>query len=152
MLCSIKWKLLNKSTKGEHLLKHPLGQIPTVIVMSGGVREDNPPRLPTPRKVALETARQTIQATQEMCQPVLKRHACFMPPDTTQSSVKQLRFIQTSMPHSGHIKIKKPNLAANLSMLNPPSLEITKRRSASWKPMMILSLRRKRGKTKESQN
>ena len=37
----------------ERLLKHPLGQNPTVTLMSGNERDEKPPRLPTLRRAAL---------------------------------------------------------------------------------------------------
>ena len=39
--------------KGEHLLKHPLGHKPTVMVTSGNEMEEKPPHLPTPRRAVL---------------------------------------------------------------------------------------------------
>ena len=68
-----------------------------------------------------------IQAIQSMCWTVLKRHACCISPETTQISVKYVRFIPIITPHRSRIKIKKPDLASNLSLINPPSSEITHR-------------------------
>ena len=67
-------------------------------------------------------------------------------PDTPQGSVNYLKFIRTSMSCISNIKIKKPTPEENLSMANLLSLEITHRRSKSWKPMMILALRKMRDK------
>ena len=57
VLCSSKRKFLKISTKGKYLLKHPLGQMPTVTIMSGNVWEDNLPFLPTARRVTLASSR-----------------------------------------------------------------------------------------------
>ena len=53
MQCLSAWKSLNRSTKREHLIKHPLGKKPTVVVTSGNKREEKPSHLPTPRRAAL---------------------------------------------------------------------------------------------------
>ena len=85
---SSAWKSLNRSTKGEHLLKYPLGHKPTVTVTSGNKIEENLPRLPTPRRVTLASARQKIQAIQAMRPPEQKTYSYCMAPDTPQKSVK----------------------------------------------------------------
>ena len=46
--------------------ENSLGYIPTVTVMSVNRREENPPRLTTPIRAALEIARQNMQAIQAM--------------------------------------------------------------------------------------
>ena len=51
------WKLLNRSKKGEHLLKYPLDQKPTVTVKSVNERKENPPLLQTLRGDTLASAR-----------------------------------------------------------------------------------------------
>ena len=48
----------------ETLLKLQLGQTPNISVMEVNKKEENPPRLPTPRQAALASARQEIQAIQ----------------------------------------------------------------------------------------
>ena len=60
-----KWKSRKNSTKGEHLLKHQLGHIPTVPVMAGNEREEKPPWLPTPRMDALASARQKCRGYEQ---------------------------------------------------------------------------------------
>ena len=62
----LKWmKITEKSMKGEKLLKHQLGQMPTVPVMTGIEREDNPPRLPTPTRAALASARKKTRPSKQ---------------------------------------------------------------------------------------
>ena len=70
-----KLKSPKKSTKGGVILKKALGKMPTVTVMPGNVREENTPRLLTPRRAYLESARQKMQAIREMRRLVLIRHA-----------------------------------------------------------------------------
>ena len=60
MLCSSEWKFLNKSTKGEHIIKHPFGKKPTAMVASGNESEENTPHVLTPRMAALASARQKM--------------------------------------------------------------------------------------------
>ena len=55
-------KVAEKYTKEETLIKLQSGQAPTVPVMSGNKREENPNGLPTPRRAALESGRHKIQA------------------------------------------------------------------------------------------
>ena len=52
----------NKYAKEEHLIKPPLGKIPTVPVIAVNIREENPPLQPTPRRAALASARKIMQA------------------------------------------------------------------------------------------
>ena len=107
---SKEWKQQKKSTKTETLLKLQLGQMPTVPVMAGNEREENPPRLPTPRRAALASARHKMQAIRAIGRPEGK-HACCMAPGTLRKSAKYSRITPPSMPHSGNIK-KNPNPAA----------------------------------------
>ena len=67
--------------KGGKLYKPPLGNMPTVPVMTGNVREDKPPCQPTPKRAVLESARKIMQAIQVIGYPV-KKYACCMAPDT----------------------------------------------------------------------
>ena len=55
-----------KSSKVETLLKIQLGQIQTVPDMSGNEREENPPRLPTPRRTALASAGQKCRPPEKL--------------------------------------------------------------------------------------
>ena len=132
--------------KGVHLLKHPLGNNPTVTFTLGNEMEENPPRLTTPRRAALVSARKKMHAIRVMLRPDLKIHACCMAPDTPLRSVKSLRFTPKGTPRSGLIKIKKPAPAVILSVEKPPSSAKIHGKSMSWKIMMILSQGRKREK------
>ena len=82
-----RMEVAEKSTKAETLLKIHLGQTPTVPVMAGKEREENMPRLPTPRRSALASSRQEMQAIQENGRPGGK-HDCCMNPGTPRKSVK----------------------------------------------------------------
>ena len=50
--------------KGGKPYKIPIREIPTVTVKSVKVRDYNPPRLPTPKRAALASARQKMQIIQ----------------------------------------------------------------------------------------
>ena len=63
VLCSSKWKFLNKSTKGEHLLKHPLGLMTTVAFALGKKGGGNPHHLINPRRAVLASARQKYRSS-----------------------------------------------------------------------------------------
>ena len=63
--CLSVWISQNKSTKEEHLLKPPLGNMPTAPVMAGNARQDKPPLQPTPIRDALESARKNMQTIRE---------------------------------------------------------------------------------------
>ena len=69
-----------------------------------------PPRLPTPRRAALASARQEIQTIQAIGRPEGK-HACCMVPDTLRKILKYSRITLPSTPRSRHTK-KNPALAA----------------------------------------
>ena len=106
-------EVAEKSTNMETLLKLHLGQILPVPVMAGNKRDENPPLLPTPRQAALESARQEMQAIQEIVRPE-EKNTCCMAPGNKQKSVKYSRITPPSTPCSGHTKKnkKKPDTAA----------------------------------------
>ena len=120
--------------------------MPPVTVMSKKHKGGEVASLTYPEKGRTGNHKIKIQAIRMISQPVKQRHAYSMAPDTPQGSVNYLKFIRTSMSCISHIKIKKPTPAGNLSMVNMLSSAITHRRSKSWKPMMILALRKMREK------
>ena len=107
MTRSKEWKLRKKSTKGEHLFKNQLGQMLTVSVMSENEKEDNPPHPPTPRRAALESARQEMQAIRVIGQPE-EKNACCMALVTLRKSEKYSRNTLGSTLCSGHTLKSKP--------------------------------------------
>ena len=59
--CLSAWRLRSMSMKEEYLLKPPLGNMPTMSVITGNIREENPPLQTTPRKSSLVSARKSCR-------------------------------------------------------------------------------------------
>ena len=70
--CSRAWKFLNRYTKGVHLLKYPQGRYQPWWQCQEANGEDKPPLLLTPRRAALASARQKMQAIRVMFPPEKK--------------------------------------------------------------------------------
>ena len=130
--------------KGQTPYKKYLGQMPTVKVVSGREREKKPPRVLTPRRAALASAR-------EMCslrarrRPEQTTHACCIALDITQSNLRYLKNILKGTQHSGHIKIVKPAPAAKQSVIRLSSLTSASRKQTSWKMMLLFRIKRRGG-------
>ena len=91
--------------------------MPTVPVMDGNIKEEEPPNQPTPRREALASERKIMQAIRAIGQPVTK-HACCMAPDTPLRSVKYSRKNPRSMLRRGPTKTNNPATAENTIMVS----------------------------------
>ena len=69
------------------------------------------------------------------------KHACCMSPDTPMRSVKYLRNTPKSTPRSGHIKITKPALAANQSVVSLSGSTAASRRTTSWSMVILFPIK-----------
>ena len=110
--CLNACKLQKQSTKEDHLLKILSGQNPTVPVLAGSNREEEPPCHPTPRSSALVSALENMQDILAMRQLVLKRHACCIVPGTLPKSAKCYRATPKITSRSDHLKARNPAPAA----------------------------------------
>ena len=59
--CLSAWRLRSMSMKEEYLLKSPLGNMPTMSVITGNIREENPLQELIPRRAALESIRKIMK-------------------------------------------------------------------------------------------
>ena len=82
-----RMEIAEKSTKVEKIVKLQLRQIPTVPVMVEKERDENPPSLPTPRRVALENERKETQAIRAIGRPE-EKYSCCTAPGTICNSAK----------------------------------------------------------------
>ena len=67
---------MNKYTKVELLLKHPLGHIPTSTSVSEKIREEKLPRLPTPRRIMLVNSKKKSGYPSDV--PTSAKNTCMM--------------------------------------------------------------------------
>ena len=90
MRCSNAWKLWNKFTKGENLLKTTnTAKIPIALDIVWTTREEELPYHPTPIRAALASERGIMYSVQAMCTPGVK-HTCCTSPYILQNNVKSL--------------------------------------------------------------
>ena len=118
--------------------------MPTVLVLEGNIREENPPHWPTPRRVALESVRQIIQAIQAIVWQVLKYAWCISPVNlhkSTKYSRNTLRIMTRSVP------TRKPAPEATKMVARTSSSTVRRKRWTPWYPMMNLSQGKIRGKS-----
>ena len=129
------WKSPSKQKKEEHLLKPPLGNIPTVPVLAVNIREEKQPRQPTLRRAALASEGKTMQAIR-VIRRLMTKHVCFMDLGTPWRNSNYSRNALRSTPCSVHIKKKNPAPAAKISVVSHSSLTMKRRRSTTWHPML----------------
>ena len=114
--------------------------------MAGRKREEHPPHHPTPRRAALASAREAMQAIREMRLLEKIRHAWCMAPDTLQNSVKSYESTLKIDLRSTHTRENNPVLAET-SVEKPSSLRAPQKRWTSWNHMMnpLQEIRREKG-------
>ena len=89
--CLSAWILRSKYMKEGKNLKIPNGQKTTVPVLVGNKMEEEPPCHTSPRRAALKSAREIIQAIWVMIWTVQKIHAWCIDPGTLHNSENFLR-------------------------------------------------------------
>ena len=126
-----------KYTKELQILKIPIGHKPTLPVMTGNIKEEKPPRQPTPRRATLESAIKIMQAIREIGQRVQK-DACCISLGTLRQSENYLRNIPKSTLQSGHTSTRKHVPTETKSAVRPSILTAKRKRLTPWNPMMRL--------------
>ena len=125
MICLSENKILNKPIKGERLLKHPKGQILTILFTEENIREDIQPLQTTLRRSALASARETMQDSGMMLR-LVKTYACSIALSISQRNAKYFGNFRENMQPNGHTKdpaqVARANMAGIVS--SSPALRI----------------------------
>ena len=123
MIVLNRWRFHNNYTKGGHLIKHPLGQMPTLSVVAGNISKEDSPCQPNPRRAMLASARKTIQEIRAMIRPVQKRHSWCMAPGNLRTIGKCLRTTPKGTLHRSHSKKSNTNPEATKAVPIPSSFK-----------------------------